>query len=111
MENNKVIGVFSDEVIAQEYIRRGLRNESLDDVSDYDIKAEYEDRGFDSKVIYLTDDQFVNEVKEMEIDDEIISPQFFTLANDILTDINLKKCVKNRVDFLLQNISGRVFCQ
>ena len=101
----------SDDDLAAEYNRRRLGNDSLDDVADFDIEREYENRGLgedDVKLDAATVDQLIREFKDRDIEYEMFSSSLIELADHILNDIHQSKCVKNRVNHLIERITGRI---
>lgn len=111
MKLNVALLDFPDDELSAEYTRRRLGNESLDGVTDFDIEREYEDRGLgedDIKLKNASDAELIIEFHYRDIDNEMFSGEIAELADNILNDMHQSKCVKNRVNHMIERLTGRI---
>lgn len=111
-KNNHELIDFLDDEISEEYIRRRLGNESLDDVANIDVEIEYESRGLgEYYILELKDEELIEEVKRRKLYPYPytfdVNADVITLANKIFVDINQDLCVKNRVISLIEQITAK----
>ena len=114
MNKNIELIDFPDDKVAEEYVRRGLGNASLDGVTDFDIGVEFENRGLGEDYLFeLADDELIQEVKSRGLEPYMFGfdSDVLTLAEKIRVDIHQDLCVKNRVIALIEEITGKLVCR
>ena len=111
-ESEIEIEYFDDEQIKEEFIKRNLSLETdLSEYEDYEIRAEYDDRGLsDGNLDNCSDDDIETEYENRGLANSQYS-ETQELVNEIIDDIHSNKIVNNRIIQLLKFVSGRVICK